>query len=177
MGRSISGYSLSLNSTKFNPRTRQVRRRGRRVSIHEAGHAVANLVLGLQFCAAHVYDAPRQSASRESCLGEVVYDPEIPYPGVYVAIVALAGPIAEARATKTSLLAVLWSGGSHDMAAARAALEDSRFTYSYAEREARRLVNRHWPAIQAVALALVEHGRVGQGAVAMIHSGAAASAQ
>jgi hypothetical protein len=140
----------------------------RRAAIHEAGHAVANLVLKQQFGAARIFETPQLSFDGIMCAGEVTYDTSIICPAVCIAIAALAGPIADARARKRSIIGEYLGGGCTDFENAKAALVDSRFDFAYAERQAQQLVRRHWAAITAVAAALVAHRTVGRGAVAMI---------
>ncbi|MBV9826123.1 MAG: hypothetical protein JO001_10680 [Alphaproteobacteria bacterium] len=145
----------------------------RRAAFHEVGHAVANVVLGHQCSTASVYDAPRISAIGLPCFGEVLTDPELIYPAIEIAVSCLAGPIAEARYTKRSLISCPLGRGSSDFENAQAALCESRFTYADAERQAHELVTESWQAIEATASALIVCGTVGQGTLALICSGGA----
>src|SRR5579872_3072998 len=119
----------------------------RRAAIHEAGHAVAHHVLGHQFTVARIYEAPHRSVAGVSCLGEVEHDPDLVYPAVEIAISSMSGPIAESRHMKQALVAALLGGGQSDLQSARIALAESRFTFDAAERWARDLVTKNWPAI------------------------------
>ena len=47
-------------------------------------------------------------------------------------------------------------------------LSESDYTFKYADRCARAKVRRYWPAVAAVAEALIEYGHLGRGTVALI---------
>ena len=141
------------------------------VAHHEAGHAVAAVALGQPFLDAQVFARPTFNESNgKKCLGRLRHDSETDFSGCAwnLAVCDLAGPVAEARYSKRSLTVVTLCGGMDDYNSALAYLDgnDARMTAVFAHTGA--LLRQHWPAVRAVAKALVEHGRVGRGAVAMI---------
>lgn len=108
----------------------------RRAAFDEAGHAVAYLALGHGFVRARIYPQPTVSQGGTLRLGEIEIsedERERIYPAVELAVTSLAGPIAEARITKWSLVGVLLGGEGHDYRNAQTYLTDSRFDYGGAE--------------------------------------------
>jgi hypothetical protein len=120
-------------------------------SIHEAGHAVIALRLGLVFD--HVTAVPDDDAETDGALhwtdlhthGGLEIAPELD------AVVLLAGPFAEAKLLQISLDEVLAdeAAGEDREALATLGLSDAQFIG--ASREALAMVEREWPAIERVA--------------------------
>src|SRR4051794_25828006 len=87
-------------------------KRSRVAAVHEAGHAVASIALGIGFSEVVIYTSPEVTGRITSlgavtgCTGE--------YPPIYTGMVALAGPVAQARYTKKGLLGTLLGGGISD---------------------------------------------------------------
>jgi hypothetical protein len=77
-----------------------------------------------------------------------------------LAVCALAGPVAEWRRSKTSLVDVLLGGDRSDIERAIADLEKSRFSYRDAERLAKSVVAELWAPVEAIAAALIDQGCV-----------------
>jgi hypothetical protein len=130
---------------------------------HEAGHAVVGTVLGWRVESAEIYDRPTDIGVGQDALGAVRwasgYDAASDEGLVTGALVALAGPIAEAG----------FVGG--DEGAARVnALDGARVDALIARHpkvtrervglEAARLARKYWRAIEATALELNAVGRV-----------------
>jgi hypothetical protein len=125
-------------------------------AIHEAGHAVVALRLGLVFD--HVTTVPDEHAETDGALHwtdlQTAGDLEIA--ATADAVVLLAGPFAEARLTETTLHDVLAgdAAGEDREALATLGLDDDEFVA--ASRDALALVEQDWPAIERVADALLE---------------------
>jgi hypothetical protein len=120
-------------------------------SIHEAGHAVTALRLGLVFD--HVTAVPDDYAETDGALhwtelhtaDGLEISPELD------AVVLLAGPFAEAKLLRISLDEVLAdeAAGEDREALATLGLSDAQFIS--ASREALAMIEREWPAIERVA--------------------------
>jgi hypothetical protein len=125
-------------------------------SIHEAGHAVVALRLGLVFD--HVTAVPDEDAETDGALhwtdlqsaGDLEITPEVD------AIVLLAGPFAEAKLLHSSLDEVLAddAAGEDREALATLGLTDQQFIA--ASREAFAMVEHEWPVIERVAHELLQ---------------------
>jgi hypothetical protein len=120
-------------------------------SIHEAGHAVIALRLGLVFD--HVTAVPDDDAETDGALhwtdlhtnDGLEITPELD------AVVLLAGPFAEAKLLQVSLDEVLAdeAAGEDREGLATLGLSDAQFIS--ASRAALAMVEREWPAIERVA--------------------------
>ncbi len=120
-------------------------------SIHEAGHAVIALRLGLVFD--HVTAVPDDDAQTDGALHwtELHTNDGLAITPELDAVVLLAGPFAEAKLLQLSLDEVLAdeAAGEDREALATLGLSDAQFIS--ASREALALVEREWPAIERVA--------------------------
>lgn len=125
-------------------------------SIHEAGHAVIALRLGLIFD--HVTAEPDDYAETEGALHwtdlQMVSGVEIPRD--LDAIVLLAGPFAEAKLLRISLDEVLADDAAGEDREALATLELTDGQFIAASREALAMVEKEWPAIERVARELLD---------------------
>jgi hypothetical protein len=125
-------------------------------AIHEAGHAVVALRLGLVFD--HVTTVPDDDAETDGALHwtELQSAGDLEIAAAADAIVLLAGPFAEARLTESTLHEVLAgdAAGEDREALATLGLDDEEFVA--ASRDALELVEQDWPAIERVADALLE---------------------
>jgi ATP-dependent Zn protease len=125
-------------------------------AIHEAGHAVIALRLGLVFD--HVTTIPDDAAETDGALHwtDLQSAGDLEIAATADAIVLLAGPFAEARITDTTLHEVLAgdAAGEDREALATLGLDDDEFVA--ASRDALALVEQDWPAIERVADALLE---------------------
>lgn len=130
----------------------------RSTAIHEAGHAVAAIRTGLLFdrvTAIADVEAELDGALHWNDLeasGEVAMAP------LLVAVVLLAGPCAEARASRKRPDQVFtgWAAIDDRESVAQLGLSDAQFVA--ASRDALALVERDWPAIERVAAEL-QRGR------------------
>jgi hypothetical protein len=125
-------------------------------AIHEAGHAVIALRLGLVFD--HVTTVPDEDAETDGALHwtDLQSAGDLEIAAAADAIVLLAGPFAEARLTESTLHEVLAgdAAGEDREALATLGLDDDEFVA--ASRDALGLVEQDWPAIERVADALLE---------------------
>lgn len=125
-------------------------------AIHEAGHAVIALRLGLVFD--HVTTIPDDHAETDGALHwtDLQSAGDLEIAATADAIVLLAGPFAEARLTGSTLHEVLADdpAGEDREALATLGLDDEEFVA--ASREALALVEQDWPAIERVADELLE---------------------
>jgi hypothetical protein len=125
-------------------------------AIHEAGHAVVALRLGLVFD--HVTTVPDDDAETDGALHwtELQSAGDLEIAAAADAIVLLAGPFAEARLTESTLHEVLAgdAAGEDREALATLGLDDEEFVA--ASRDALEFVEQDWPAIERVADALLE---------------------
>jgi hypothetical protein len=131
------------------------------VAYHEAGHATAHLVLGHPF----IYVTAHATPNDKGNLGWVAYPPGAlqPHPkpsNLEDAICALAGPVAEVRYTRQSLVNLLFDAGHNDLRHVVSELAKNQAAYYMALRFARRLVRKHWDIVVCLALALVACGRL-----------------
>jgi ATP-dependent Zn protease len=126
-------------------------------AIHEAGHAVVALRLGLVFD--HVTTVPDDHAETDGALHwtELQSAGDLEIAATADAIVLLAGPFAEARLIESTLHEVLAgdAAGEDREALATLGLDDDEFVA--ASRDALALVEQDWPAIERVADALLEY--------------------
>jgi len=125
-------------------------------AIHEAGHAVIALRLGLVFD--HVTTVPDDDAETEGALHwtDLQSAGDLEIAASADAIVLLAGPFAEARLIENTLHEVLAgeAAGEDREALATLGLDDEEFVA--ASRDALALVEQDWAAIERVADALLE---------------------
>jgi hypothetical protein len=148
---------------------RRANSRQRRAAFHEAGRALAFLYAGHPFTAASVWPVAEGYAGRmegaSAVHGGFIGAARLSAELEIVAV--LAGPLAEARAARHSLGAIVLTDGNHDWhrahdlaatwfpAAPSAAL-------ALAEERARALVSSRqgWRTIEALAARLIATGRV-----------------
>lgn len=125
-------------------------------AIHEAGHAVVALRLGLVFD--FVTTVPDERAETDGALHwtDLQSAGDLEIAPAADAIVLLAGPFAEARLTESTLHDVLADdpAGEDREALATLGLDDDEFVA--ASRDALAMVEEDWPAIERVAEALLE---------------------
>ena len=127
----------------------------RSTAVHEAGHAVAAIRAGL------VFDRVTAIADLEEELDGALHwnaleaSGEIAMPPELVAVVLLAGPCAEARASRKRPDQVFtgWAAIDDRESVAQLGLSDAQFVA--ASRDAQALVERDWPAIERVAAELL----------------------
>jgi hypothetical protein len=158
-------------------------RQDRLSAIHEAGHLAANQALVFGFHEAVLWPGPGSTDSRgRPIIGPTThgssFNCHIPVPVIsgypeqshalireearrYI-ITCLAGPIAEARYAKCSLVAVLVAGGRDDFKQIQAVLkfldlpDEERCALELeSERSARQLLSEHWSAVTAIADAML----------------------
>lgn len=129
---------------------------------HEAGHAVAAVVLGVRFDSVFVLgDSGRITPRRVD--GLPVRWPDDPATAVFTA----AGPVAEARQARRSLFNVLCDGGAADYNDLGGHDVDAVIAH------ARQMLRQHWRAVESVAGALLERGILEESDVALLVSAAA----
>ena len=129
-------------------------------ALHEAAHAVAAIRVGLIFD--HVSAVPDVEYEVDGELhwtdlhasGEIEVSPET------VAVVLLAGPVAEARALQRSVDYVFADEPAADDRESLAALALDEESFLAASREALTIVDREWPAIERVASALMNESKL-----------------
>jgi hypothetical protein len=124
----------------------------RRAAYHEAGHAVARVVLGLGATRVEV----ERDGSGTTHGTHAIYRDH----GALIARIqmALAGPVAEARYAHRALSEILAGPGSGDLASAEDMLDALGLNAQHLEpffRMTRTLVLRWWDSISAVAQTLV----------------------
>lgn len=126
-------------------------------AFHEAAHAVAAIRAGLIF--KHVTVIPDEYEETDGALhwsdlhasGDVEVSPEL------LAVVLLAGPCAEARATNREVDEVFSDEEATDDREAINSLMLSADTFMKAGVEALALIERDWPLIERIADALLEY--------------------
>jgi hypothetical protein len=132
----------------------------RSTAIHEAGHAVAAIRTGLVFD--HVTAIADEDLELDGALhwtdlqtsGAVAMSPQLE------AIVLLAGPCAEAKATRRRVDHVFAGEAATDDREAIASLALSDDDFMAASRDALALIDRDWGKIELVARALLSGRRV-----------------
>jgi hypothetical protein len=144
-----------LASRKVQPR------HWRGTAYHEAGHAIANGHGGIRFSVAELHPAGGQVCGLDP-------HPEAPVTATLTAV--LAGPIAEARATRRGiwncLRAQMGEGG--DTTYANHRLGDDQTRLAQAVAETKRFVDQHWAEIESVATALLTSTRLTEAQVVEI---------
>lgn len=132
---------------------------------HEAGHVVFRHLIGLPLVAVHI---SADGSGLTHGTGETITYTSQYDVWNYIAY-TLAGPYAEARATHRARYLVFMFGGSDDHEAAEDALQwlvdhnyakDYQSAWDRAERETMDCLREHWPAIERIALALLQKGRL-----------------
>jgi hypothetical protein len=126
------------------------------IAHHEAGHAVSMLALGLRFDRCELYREPIDGR-----MGRVWVRRHITNPFWRIAI-SLSGPIAEHYVTGRHIDDTLHG---RDFTIAQDAwrqlpAHDRLPLNSFLARSAR-LINEHWPQVEALANALIQYERVG----------------
>lgn len=162
----------------------------RHVAVHEAGHAVAGWALNKQHGWAHppfewiAIEDGKAATSRRGCVSRVLLHnvqggrlvntrfPQVRDKQSVITycehdfICIAAGPLAQAKYQRKSLLWALVSSGYADADAGSLLLDYGYFpltglsTAQHLVRRARKLVNSHWPAINALADALLAQRRL-----------------
>jgi hypothetical protein len=125
-------------------------------AIHEAGHAVIALRLGLVFD--RVTTVPDDAAETDGALhwtelqssGDLEISPQVD------AMVLLAGPFAEAKLLESSLDEVLAGEAAGDDREALATLGLTEHEFLNASRETLTLVDQEWAMIERVASELMQ---------------------
>jgi hypothetical protein len=135
----------------------------RGTAYHEAGHTVIAVIHRIRFDHAELH----VSGGRVSVMVNT---------GMLAVAALLAGPIAQARATRRDIWKCLRTqlapGG--DTTHALALLGHDQARLAVAVTEAKQLVDRHWPEIEAVAAALLQRIRLTEAEVIEITSTARA---
>jgi len=146
--------SAVISREEWQAGNRSLRARRRAAAFHEAGHAVVRIVRLGTATGIDIHDdgSGYSHGSGDTC--RATDDIEI----------TLAGPLAEARARKVSLLAVTLTGGSDDWDVAEAdakRLADAGWPKDYgsilseAEKNARRWLRMYWDSVERVAAAVL----------------------
>lgn len=138
----------------------------RSTAIHEAGHAIAWLALGIPVKRVEV--RRRHGAIRKIGYSGLCTRAEVAVEFNWTVTVCYAGPIAEARYTRKDLLAIMlcgapspesdWSLISRELKPFDA--EGKALYHKLCEQRARRIVKRHWAEILSLADQLVANGVV-----------------
>jgi len=129
-------------------------------ALHEAAHAVAAIRVGLVFD--HVSTVADAELEFDGELhwtdlhasGEVEMSPEL------LAVVLLAGPVAEARALQRSVDYVFADEPAADDRESLASLALDEGSFIAASRKALKLVENEWPTIERVANALLNESKL-----------------
>lgn len=136
---------------------------GKNDAYHEAGHVVADLLVGMRATAVRLYapgDGVRAgytSSHRKSCERRLVKIGAVP-----MAAVKLAGITAEAQYAR-ELTAEMIDGARNDLMRAKvivAGFRNPDRALAQAQRIAALLVRKHWAAVEAVAEELWMHGEL-----------------
>lgn len=125
-------------------------------AIHEAAHAVAAIRAGLMF--KHVTAIPDEYEETDGALhwSDLHASGDIEVPPELLAVVLLAGPCAEARATNREVDDVFADEEATDDRDAIASLMLTADAFVSASMEALALIERDWPLIERVADELIE---------------------
>lgn len=140
-------------------------------AMHEAGHAVAAIRVGLLFD--HVTAAPdiEQELDGELHWTDLHASGDVAMSPTLLAVVLLAGPCAEARATRRRIDRVFAGTAATGDREALASLGLSDAQFVAASRDAVALIERDWAAIERVAEALLDGGSLGFDEVEAIVAG------
>lgn len=148
---------------------------------HEAGHAVASALFGIDFDTVHVF-------THSTKIGEHWYygkvdggDQSKRYDVLHVAVDSLAGPIADARfrgCDKTEMFRNQFGEGDNDdvLHARKELAKQSEVSFAEAVAITEAIVNRLWPAVEAIATALIERGTLQRDEVQKMFAATAAQA-
>ena len=139
-------------------RARRLRRIPKFLAVHESGHAVVAEALGIEVELVwagdeHQFEPALTDDGIRAKGGTFFLHPESVGPRE-LAVIAISGPIAQSKVEKKGYFTALARGGHRDIRAAMDALDGDACDYSSCEKRARRLVNKHWERILALAEAL-----------------------
>ncbi|MFH1819347.1 MAG: hypothetical protein ABIK08_19685 [Pseudomonadota bacterium] len=114
---------------------------------HEAGHAVAAAALGRRFDCVWISGPEGRIDPRRD--GGILFAWRNDFTG---AVMAAAGPVAEAKRMRRALFSVFIAGGAADWA------DLNGHDIDAAVRHAKELLREHWHAVEAVAAGLLQRG-------------------
>lgn len=140
------------------------------IAYHEAGHAVANCVQGIKFRSVYIRSSGEgrvEGSGRWLRMGRYELENRI--------VATMAGPYAEARFTRQSkVLTLLGQPDKEQAEQAIRMLVDAGFipdmhdAWQRFDEYTTSLLRKHWPAIERVAGALVQHLELAPGNVAAL---------